>query len=77
MYRDMAVLSMALMLLAPLGLYAADASSNSIWIAAVVFIAQYLLTAISARHSGERLVCNVLAVHSNKRIMKPKVTTAV
>ena len=45
----------------------------SCWIAGGLFTLQYLVCAISARHSGERFVCNVLAVHS---VRKVKATTA-
>lgn len=76
MYRDMAVLSMALIPLAPLGMYVAAASPKSIWIAAGLFAVQYLLAAISARHSGERFVCNVLAVHSAKKVTNPRAPVA-
>lgn len=68
MYRDMAVLSLPLILFAPLGLFFADASENAMWGAAGLFFTQYLLTAISARHAGERFVCNVLAIHSAKKV---------
>lgn len=76
MYRDMAVLSLPLIVLAPLGLYASDASPKSLWIAAGLFAVQYLLAAISARHSGERFVCNVLAVHSADKVTNPKAPAA-
>lgn len=72
MYRDMAVLSLPLIVLAPLGLYVAEASTKALWIAAGLFLVQYLLTAISARNAGERFVCNVLAVHSAKRVASAK-----
>ena len=68
MYRDMAVLSIPLIVVAPLSLYAVGASPGSWWMAAAVFVVQYLLTATSARHSGERFVCNVLAVHSIRKV---------
>lgn len=76
MYRDMAVLSLPLIVLAPLGLCVAGASHGSLWIAACLFAVQYLLAAISARHSGERFVCNVLAVHSARKITPPKAPVA-
>ncbi|QJW83587.1 hypothetical protein HK414_04095 [Ramlibacter terrae] len=74
MYRDMAVLSLPLIVLAPLGLYIADASTKALWIGAAMFVVQYVLTAISARNAGERFVCNVLAVHSAKQFTTPKAT---
>ena len=68
MYRDMAVLSLPLIVLVPLGLYIADASTKAMAISAGLLFLQYLLTAISARHAGERFVCNVLAVHSSRKV---------
>lgn len=68
MYRDMAVMSLPLVVLVPLSLHFADASASAPWLTAVVFVVQYLLTAFSARWSGIRFVCNVLAVHSTKKI---------
>ena len=72
MYRDMAVLSLPLIALAPLGLYIADASKNAMSLAAGMFLVQYVMTAVSARHAGERFVCNVLALHAAKKITAPK-----
>jgi hypothetical protein len=76
MYRDMAVLSLPLIVIAPLGLYFADASTKAMWIGAAMFVVQYVLTAISARNAGERFVCNVLALHSAKKITTPKAPAA-
>lgn len=72
MYRDMAVLSLPLIVLAPLGLYVAEASTKALWIAAGLFLIQYVLSAVSARNAGERFVCNVLALHSVKRFAGAK-----
>lgn len=68
MYRDMAVLSLAFVLLAPAGLYLAGASRGAQWLSAAVFAVQFVLTALSARWSGVRFVCNVVALHSAKKI---------
>lgn len=72
MYRDMAVISLPLIVLVPLGLWLAGIGPGALWFAAVVFIVQYLLAATSARHSGIRFVTNVLAIHSAKKIAAPK-----
>lgn len=74
MYRDMAVMSLPLVVLAPLGLCLADVSMKALWIGAAMFAVQYILTAISARNAGERFVCNVLAIHSSKKVAAPKAT---
>lgn len=72
MYRDMAVLSLPLVALAPLSLSLAGASNSTLALAAGLFVGQYLLTAFSARWSGIRFVCNVLAIHSARKITAPK-----
>lgn len=68
MYRDMAVLSLAFVLLALPGLYLAGASSGAQWLAVAAFTVQFVLTSLSARWSGVRFVCNVVALHSAKKI---------
>ncbi|MCO6414059.1 MAG: hypothetical protein J5I92_15075 [Thiogranum sp.] len=72
MYRDMAVMSLALVVLVPAALFAVQAASAAPWVAAGAFAAQYLMTALSARWSGIRFVCNVLAVHSARQVRTPK-----
>ena len=76
MYRDMAVLSLPLVVLAPLGLYLAEANAKALLVAASLFLAQYVLAAISARNAGERFVCNVLAVHSAKKFASTRATAS-
>jgi hypothetical protein len=76
MYRDMAVLSLPLMVLAPFGLYLAEVGTNSFKVAVGLFFTQYVLSAISARNAGERFVCNVLAVHSAKKVTNAKAPAA-
>jgi hypothetical protein len=68
MYRDMAVLSLPLVALVPLSLNVVGASASTLALAAGLFVVQYLLTALSARWSGIRFVCNVLAIHSARKI---------
>jgi hypothetical protein len=72
MYRDMAVMSLPLMVLVPLGLYFMGVHANGLWICAGLFLVQYILTAISARHAGIRFVCNVLAIHAAKKVTMTK-----
>jgi hypothetical protein len=76
MYRDMAVMSLPLIVVVPLGLWIADASGLAGAIAAGILLVQYVATALSARHSGVRLVCNVLAIHSTKKVSAPKAGVA-
>jgi len=68
MYRDMAALSLPLVALVPLSLNVAGVSNSLLALAAGLFVVQYLLTALSARWSGVRFVCNVLAIHSARKI---------
>lgn len=75
MYRDMAVLSLPLVALVPLSLNVASVSNSTLALAAGLFVVQYLLTALSARWSGIRFVCNVLAIHSARKVTTAKATT--
>jgi len=68
MYRDMAALSFLLILLVPAALYFIGVACNALWFAVALLVTQYLVTALSARWSGVRFVCNVLAVHSAKKV---------
>lgn len=68
MYRDMATMSLLLIPLVPAALWYAGAPAASRWLAGGLFAAQYVVCAISARHSGTRFVCNVLAVHSITKV---------
>jgi hypothetical protein len=68
MYRDMASMSLPLVLAAPLCLLGSGAAAHVSWIAFALFGVQYILTAISARWAGIRFVCNVLAIQSARKI---------
>jgi hypothetical protein len=72
MYRDMATLSLPFVGIAPSLLYLADATPLGQWLGAGVFAVQYVLTAISARHSGIRFVRTVLALHSARKVPPKK-----
>jgi len=71
LWRDAAALSLPLVIALPLLLRWNGASTKAAWIACAIFAVQYLLTQMAARHSGIRFVCNVLAIHSTKRITTP------
>jgi hypothetical protein len=75
MYRDMAAMSLLLMPIVPAALWYAGAQPASRWITGGLFALQYLVCAISARHSGARFVCNVLAVHSIAKVRVKAVQT--
>lgn len=68
MYRDMAAMSLLLVPLVPAALWYAGAVPASRWVAGGLFALQYVVCAISARHSGTRFVCNVLAIHSTRKV---------
>lgn len=68
LYRDMAAMSLLLVPLVPAALWYAGAVPASRWVAGGLFAVQYVVCAISARHSGARFVCNVLAVHSVRKV---------
>ena len=76
MYRDMAALSLPLVALVPLSLNVAGVSNSTLMLSAGLFVVQYLLTALSARWSGIRFVCNVLATHSASKIAQTKAATS-
>jgi hypothetical protein len=76
MYRYTAVISQRLVALVPLGVSPTGVASGALWFAAGLFAGQYVLAAVSARHSGIRFVTNVLAVHSAKKVTTPNATTA-
>lgn len=72
MYRDMAVMSLALVILVPVALLLVDTAPSVLWLAVGLALLQYLVTAVSARWSGIRFVCNVLAVHSTRKVTTPR-----
>lgn len=72
LYRDMAVLSVLLLLAVPAVLWVLHRSSAPTAWTAGVFAVQYLVTALSARWSGVRMVCNVLAVHAARPTKKKR-----
>lgn len=76
LYRDMAVMSLALVVLVPAALLVVGAASPAPWLAASLFFLQYLVTSLSARWSGIRFVCNVLAIHSSRKIAASKARAA-
>lgn len=76
MYRDMAALTLPLVVLVPLSLNMAGVVNSTLALAVGLFVIQYLLTALSARWSGIRFVCNVMAIHSARKITPAKLGVA-
>jgi hypothetical protein len=68
MYRDMATMSLLLVVLVPLGLWLGGAPPSTLWITALMFAIQFVVCCLGARNSGTRFVCNVLSIHSTKKI---------
>lgn len=67
LFRDIAALSAVLVVVAPIILLVLGAALPAIWSSFCLFAIQYLATALAARNHGNRLVTNVLALHSLKR----------
>jgi hypothetical protein len=72
LFRDMASMSVLLLVIAPPGLYFNGVPTAAIWSAVGLFAVQYLITAIAAKNSGIRFVTNVLAIHAAKKVIAPK-----
>lgn len=68
LYRDMAAMSLPLIVMIPLGLYFVGASTSASWVSAGLFVVQFVVCCLCARNSGTRFVCNVLAIHSTKKV---------
>lgn len=76
MYRDMAAMSLPLIVLVPIGLGFVGALTSGIWIATAFFAVQFVACCLGARNSGIRFVCNVLSVHSTKKVTAVKAPAA-
>jgi hypothetical protein len=64
LYRDMAAISLLLLIAVPAALYLHGAAVLVVAAVAGMFAVQYLMAALAARHKGIRFVTNVLAVHT-------------
>ena len=72
LYRDIAAMSLPLIVLGPLGLYVVGVSTATLYIIAGFFLLQFLMSVAGARNSGRRFVCNVLSIHSTKKVTNPR-----
>jgi hypothetical protein len=72
LFRDLAALSFILMIIAPIMLLFVGAAPEAAIFVLWIMVMQYLATAIAARFHGERLVCNVLALHGASSAAKPR-----
>jgi hypothetical protein len=73
-FRDMATMSLLLAIIVPIGFATTHVERNAVVASLVLFALQYVVCALSARHSGIRFVTNVLAEHSVKKVTTPKAT---
>lgn len=76
LYRDMAAMSLPLIALVPIGMYFVGLSVPTLWSVAAIFLVQFLMCVAAARNSGRRFVCNVLSIHSTKKVTNPKLPAA-
>lgn len=65
LFRDLATISFLFLIILPLILRATHAEVT-IWPIIIVFLIQYLMSAIAARQMGIRLVCTALAIETSK-----------
>lgn len=72
LFRDMAAMSLLLVLALPLVLYLGGVDSTRMLVSAAWFMGQYLVTAFAARTTGIRFVQNVLAVHASRKVVGSK-----
>jgi hypothetical protein len=68
LYRDMAAMSLLLIFVVPVALWSAGSTLVAAGTSAAVFLVQFFACTAAARQSGRRFVCNVLAIHSAKKI---------
>lgn len=68
LFRDVAAMSLILLLVAPAVVYFNSIDQSRILICAGWFLGQYLVAAFAARNTGVRFVQNVLAVHASRKV---------
>ena len=64
LYRDMAAISVLLLVAVPVALYLDGTAGLPAGAVVGTFALQYLIAAVAAQHKGIRLVTNVLAIHA-------------
>lgn len=72
LFRDMAALSVFLVPAMLISLWLSGAPSASLLAAACLLATQYVICAFCAANSGRRLICNVMAAHSTRKIAGAK-----
>jgi hypothetical protein len=72
LFRDMAIVSLLLAIVVPLGFWLTNVERNAVTFSLLLFSLQYVAAALAARYSGVRFVTNVLAEHSVRKITAPQ-----
>ena len=68
LFRDIASVSIVLVVIIPLGMHVSGLGTTSVLVALLLFLGQYIVTALASRHNGIRFVQNVLAIHSSRKV---------
>ncbi len=68
LFRDIAAMSLILVLAVPTTIYFSDIDQSSALICGGWFLSQYLIATIAARNTGVRFVQNVLALHASRKV---------
>lgn len=72
LFRDMSAISVLLLLVCPIALWSLDHKNPTLFRSALLFLVQYLICIAGARNNGRRFVCNVLSIHSTKKVVGAK-----
>jgi hypothetical protein len=77
LFRDIAAMSALLVPIVPAALFFFHCALSSIVASGVVFLLQYIATAVAGKNNGIRFVQNVLAIHATRKVgARAKSTTA-
>lgn len=76
LFRDIAAMSLILVLAVPAVMYFNGIDPSRILICVVWFLGQYLVAAFAARNTGVRFVQNVLAIHASRKVGNSRTTKA-
>lgn len=74
LFRDIAALSLLLVFVLPIVMFFSGVDASRILISTILFLSQYLVTALAARTTGIRLVQNVLALHASQKAIRSRTT---
>lgn len=77
LFRDIAAMSLILLLVVPAVMYFNSIDKARILICAIWFLGQYLVAAFAARNTGVRFVQNVLAVHASRKVISARTAKTI